>query len=219
MAPPQILTSTPRLCLEQSALMGTIAGVDQKQLLRRGVHLEYATLAWNVIGIVVLGVAALSARSVALAGFALDSLVEIGASTVVLWELSGTGDHRRRTAQRLIGASFLALSLYIAGRSLFVLATGYHARHSPLGIAWTGVTAIVMIALATGKGRTGRALANPVLLTESRVTAVDALMAVAVLLGLALNAALGLWWADPLAGLVLVGYGLREARAIFTETH
>jgi len=39
---------------------------------------------------------AISARSVALAGFALDSLIEIGASTVVIWELSGTGEERQR---------------------------------------------------------------------------------------------------------------------------
>jgi divalent metal cation (Fe/Co/Zn/Cd) transporter len=56
--------------------------------------LEYTTLAWNVVGIVVLAVAAVTARSVALAGFGLDSLIEIGASIVVIWELSGTGEIR-----------------------------------------------------------------------------------------------------------------------------
>jgi divalent metal cation (Fe/Co/Zn/Cd) transporter len=59
-------------------------------LVRRGFILEYLTLAWNVGGIVVLAIAAISARSVALAGFGLDSLIEIGASTVVIWELSGS---------------------------------------------------------------------------------------------------------------------------------
>jgi hypothetical protein len=68
----------------------------RKVLLRRGFALEYATLAWNVAGIVVLAIAAIAARSVALAGFALDSLIEIGASTVVIWELSGTGEERQR---------------------------------------------------------------------------------------------------------------------------
>ena len=68
----------------------------RKALLRRGFALEYTTLGWNVIGIVVLAIAAISARSVALAGFALDSLIEIGASTVVIWELSGTGKQRQR---------------------------------------------------------------------------------------------------------------------------
>ena len=186
-------------------------------LLRRGRTLERVTLVWNVVGIAVLAVAATTARSVALAGFGLDSLVEIAASVVVLWELSGTGEQRRRTALRLIGAAFLALSLYVAVQSAVVLALGHHARHSPLGIAWTAATALVMFALAAGKARTGRALDNPVLTTEGRVTTIDALLATAVLLGLALNATLGTWWADPLAGLIIVGYGLNEAHTIFTE--
>ena len=82
-------------------------------LLRRGRQLEAATLAWNVIGIAVLGIAALRAHSVALAGFGLDSLIEIGASIVVLWELSGTGQARQRKALRLITGAFLALAAYL----------------------------------------------------------------------------------------------------------
>jgi hypothetical protein len=68
-------------------------------------------LAWNVVGVVVLAIAALNARSVALVGFGLDSLIEIGASIVVLWELSGTGEGRQRRALRLIAAAFLALAV------------------------------------------------------------------------------------------------------------
>ncbi len=83
--------------------------VSRQALLRRGFVLEYATLAWNVAGIVVLAIAAIDARSVALAGFGLDSLIEIGASTVVIWELSGTGAERQRRALRLIGLGFALL--------------------------------------------------------------------------------------------------------------
>src|ERR1035441_10304831 len=142
-------------------------------LLRRGFALEYVTLAWNVAGIVVLAIAAISARSVALAGFGLDSLIEIGASTVVIWELSGTGAERQRRGLRLIGYAFAALAVYLLVQSTVVLATGYHPRHSVLGIIWTAVTAAVMFALASGKARTGRALDNPVLRTEGRVTMID----------------------------------------------
>ena len=188
-------------------------------LLRRGFALEYVTLAWNVVGIVVLAVAAVAARSVALAGFGLDSLIEIGASVVVIWELSGTGQQRQRRALRLIGYAFLALALYLLVQSTLVLAAGYHPRHSPAGIAWTALTAAVMFALAAGKARTGQALANPVLQTEGRVTMIDGILATAVLLGLVLNAALGWWWADPAAGYVLVYYAAREAREIFTGGH
>ena len=78
------------------------------------------------------------------------------------------------------------------------------------------MTAVVMFALADGKARTGRAIGNPVLQTEGRVTMIDGILAVAVLLGLALNAALGWWWADPAAGYVLVCYAAREVRQIFS---
>jgi len=184
-------------------------------LLHRGFTLEYITLAWNIIGIVVLALAAIPARSVALAGFGLDSLIEIGASTVVIWELSGTGEERQRRGLRLIGYAFTALAIYLFIQSTVVLVTGYHPRHSVPGIIWTALTAVAMFALAAGKARTGKALRNPVLLTEGRVTAIDGILAVAVLLGLTLNAAAGWWWADPAAGYVLVYYAAREVREIF----
>jgi len=194
---------------------GQRGAVPAGKLLRRGRLLEAATLGWNVAGIVVLGVAAINARSVALAGFGLDSLIEIGASTVVLWELSGTGEARQRKALRLIAAAFLALAGYLLAQTGVVLATGFHPQPSPLGIAWTALTAAAMFALAYGKRRTGQALGNPVLTTESRVTVIDGLLACAVLLGLVLNSALGWWWADPAAGLVIIYYAVREARTIY----
>jgi divalent metal cation (Fe/Co/Zn/Cd) transporter len=184
--------------------------IDRAMLLRRGLHLEWATLAWNVVGIVVLAVAAIGARSVALAGFGLDSLIEIGASVVVVWELSGSAGEREKRALRLIGVAFLALAAYLLIQTAIVIAIHHHAAHSALGIAWTAATALAMFALAAGKARTGRALENPVLQTEGRVTLVDGLLALAVLAGLLLNAIAGWWWADPLAGLAIVFYGARE---------
>ena len=186
-----------------------------RALVRHGFALEWATLGWNVAGIAVLSVAAVTARSVALAGFGLDSLIEIGASTVVIWELSGTGADRQRRGLRLIGYAFAALAVYLLIQSTAVLVSGYHPRPSVLGIAWTAVTAAVMFVLAAGKARAGRALDNPVLRTEGRVTAIDGILATAVLLGLVLNAVAGWWWADPAAGYVLVYYAAREVRDIF----
>ena len=187
----------------------------RRSLLRSGFALEYATLAWNVVGIVILSSAAIKAKSVALAGFGLDSLIEIGASLVVIWELSETGEVRRRKALRLIGAAFGALGVYLTVQSTTVLVTGFHPKPSPLGIAWTTVTAVTMFALAAGKARIGAALSNVVLTTEGHVTLVDGLLAAAVLLGLLLNSIAGWWWADPLAGYVLVFYALREVKHIF----
>jgi divalent metal cation (Fe/Co/Zn/Cd) transporter len=112
-----------------------------------------------------------------------------------------------------------ALAAYLLVQSTVVLATGYHPRHSVLGIIWTAVTVAAMFALAAGKTRTGAALENPVLRTEGRVTMIDGILAAAVLLGLTLNATAGWWWADPAAGYVLVYYAAREVREIFTGHH
>jgi divalent metal cation (Fe/Co/Zn/Cd) transporter len=182
------------------------------RLLRRGRKLEAATLCWNMVGVVVLAFAAVQARSVALAGFGLDSVIEIGASIVVLWELADVGQERQRRAMRLIGFAFVGLAVYLGIQSSVVLVVRFHPHHSPLGIIWTGVTAAVMFGLAFGKARTGSALENPVLRAEGRITMIDGTLATAVLVGLVLNAAAGWWWADPLAGYVLVYYAVREAR-------
>jgi divalent metal cation (Fe/Co/Zn/Cd) transporter len=131
----------------------------------------------------------------------------------VLWELAEVGQDRQRRALRLIAAAFVALAIFLAVQSTIVLVVGYRPHHSVLGIAWTAVTALVMFALAAGKAGTGEALDNPVLRSEARVTAVDGMLATAVLVALVLNAAFGWWWADPAAGYVLVYYGAREARA------
>jgi predicted Co/Zn/Cd cation transporter (cation efflux family) len=160
--------------------------------VRRGRRLEAATLAWNVAGVGVLAVSAAASRSVALTGFGLDSAVEMGASC--------------------------ALAAYLLVQSSWALVTGHRASPSPLGTAWTAVTAGVMSALAAGKARTGRALANAVLRAEGRVTAVDALLACAVVAGLGVDAGLGWWWADPVAGLVIAGYAVREARGALTPS-
>jgi divalent metal cation (Fe/Co/Zn/Cd) transporter len=167
----------------------------------------------------VLAVAAIGARSVALAGFGLDSLIEIGASTVVIWELSGTGEERQRRALKLIGVGFALLAAYLLAQSTLVLATGFRPHHSTLGIVWTAMTAAVMFTLALGKARTGAALDNPVLKTEGRVTLIDGLLTAVVLLGLVLNVAFGWWWADPAADYVLVYYALREVREIFSPSY
>ena len=187
---------------------------DHLRLVRRGRMLEYTTLGWNVVGVAVLAVAALTAGSVATAGFGLDSLIEIGASAVVLWQLADTADpQRQHRAIRLIGAGFVLLAIYLVVQIIAVLATGSRPAPSAAGMAWTAATVVVMLVLAAAKTRTGTALGNPVLLAEGRVTLVDAFLAASVLLGLALNAVLGWWWADPLAGLVIVYYAVREARA------
>lgn len=195
-----------------------IETIDKAALLRRGLHLEYLTLAWNVIGVIVVFHAAFVAGSIALTGFGLDSLIEIGASMVVVWQLTGAGAQREKLALRLIGTAFFAIALYILVEATRTLILHMKPETSLLGIAWLVCTVIAMVALAQGKRITGTLLDNPVLVTESRVTMVDALLAAAILLGLGLHALLGWWWGDPVASLVIVIYGVKEGRHAWAES-
>ena len=196
-----------------------VSHASSQQLRRRALWLEYATLAWNVVGSAVVLTAAVSARSVALAGFGLDSLIEILASLVVVWQLQdANARERERRALRIIGVAFLLLAIYISAQSIDVLVTAAHPHRSLTGIVWLALTAAAMFLLAAAKNRTGRALGSRVVQTEARVTLIDGLLATAVLLGLTLNAATGLWWADPAAAFVIVYYGAREGWHALQET-
>lgn len=192
--------------------------LNTSRLLRRGLLLEYATLGWNVVGCVVIGLAAFRTGSAAFAGFGLDSLIEIFASVIVVWQLKGTDQGREGRALRLIGGAFFLLALYVLGQSAWTLLAASKPGASSFGIVWMIATLAVMLLLAWGKHVTGRQLGNPVLTAEARVTLIDAALAAAVLLGTGLNALFGWWWADPLAGLVIVYYGLKEGRAAWSHS-
>ena len=128
--------------------------------------------------------AAASARSVALAGFGLDSLIEIVASLVVAWQLKEMHAlDREQRALRIIGIAFLLLAAYIAAQSTYVLVAATHPHRSLLGVVWLALNAAAMFALAAGKRHTGHALGNRVLQAEARVTVIDGLLATAVLAG------------------------------------
>ena len=197
---------------DRSRRLGYHGAMQSISLLRRGLWLEYATLGWNIVGTVIVLIAAVQASSAALAGFGLDSAIEIFASVVVVWQLRGVERGQENLALKLIGAAFFALAIYVLMQSVWTLLADFHPEPSPLGIVWLAVTCAVMLLLAWGKSVTGRQLGNLVLTTEARVTLIDAALAAAVLIGIGLNALFGWWWADPLAGLVIVYYGLAEGR-------
>ena len=117
----------------------------------------------------------------------------------------------------MIGLAFFGLAVYIVAQAAVTVAAGVRPDPSPLGIAWLAATVAVMFSLAAGKARTGALLGNRVLQAEARVTVVDGALAAAILVGLALNAILGWWWADIAAAAVLVAYGIREG--LHTRRH
>lgn len=184
--------------------------MQEKAQIQRGLALEYITLLWNVVGFGIVLTAALKARSVALAGFGLDSFIEIFASVIVVWQLKRINKDKEQFAERLIGYAFFALAVYLIAQISYVLIAKVRPEQSTLGIVWLALTAMAMFLLAYGKRRVGKALGNPVLLSESKVTIIDGVLAVSVLAGLVINALFGIWYADLLAACVVIYYGTKE---------
>jgi len=187
-----------------------IADPDHRQLLRRAFRLEYITILWNTLEGIVAIAAGLSAGSVALVAFGLDSSVEVFASLVVVWELRGSdrsGEHR---ALHLIGIGYIVVGIYVAWDTFESIQAAHRPSASPVGIAFLACTVVVMLLLATGKLRVGKAMASPTVLADGRFSLIDGGLAASVLAGLVLTAVLGWWWADAvLAGLIAV-LALRE---------
>jgi len=185
--------------------------LNMNSLLHKGKLLEYITLGWNIIGIAILIMAVQGIHSIALIGFGFDTLLEIGASIVVIWELTGTENKRQKISLRLLGIAFFALGLYILTQSVLNLIYHTLPGQSSLGIVWLSLTIMVMITLAFKKFQVGKQLNNQILLTESRVTLVDAGLAAIVLLSMLFTRLFGWWWFDSIGGFILMGYCFWES--------
>jgi len=192
---------------------------------RGALRLQVATIAWNsgeVFVTIALGVAA---RSLALVAFGLDSLIEVFTSVVVLWHMGDTAidgsrpdaGNRDRNANRLVAAAFTALAMYLIVSSTRSLVLHSVPDRSLWGIIYLAVTALVMLALARLKRRSGRGLANDIYLAEARMTQLDAYLAVSIMTALLTNGLFGWWWADALSaggvGLLAAVEAVERARA------
>jgi len=182
---------------------------------RRAVVLLWLTVAWNVVegGVAVaLGVLA---GSVALVGFGLDSVIEIGAASVLLWRLgvpAAGGEARRaeRAAQRVVGATFIALAVYVVVQSAYAAVPGNEPATSAYGLGLSVLSVAVNPVLGVTKRRNAQRLDSAALVAESTETLICAYLAVTLLGGLAANAAFGWWWADVAAALAMVPWIARE---------
>lgn len=179
---------------------------------RSGRRLEYFTLGWNVTEAAVAITAGIVAGSIALVGFGADSVIESLSSLVLLWRLqSHEADERReRLALRLVGVCFLILAAYIAFDAAHSLIRREPPHASFVGIALSVVSLIVMPLLARAKRRVAARLDSAALAADSRQTDLCAYLSAILLAGLALNAAFGWWWADPVAALIMVPIIIRE---------
>jgi divalent metal cation (Fe/Co/Zn/Cd) transporter len=174
--------------------------------VRRGRRLEYFTVGWNLLEAFVSLAAGIAAGSIALIGFGIDSLIETSSGVVLLWRLreGKEGERRERLALKLVGWSLLALAAYVGFEAAKALILREEPERSWPGIIIAALSLIVMPLLARAKRKVAREISSRALAADSKQTDICAYLSAILLGGLALNAFLGWWWADPLAGLIMV---------------
>ncbi len=188
------------------------------RLVRRALWLLWGTAAYNVVEAGLALWAGVSAGSIALLGFGLDSVIELAAALVVLWRfrVEWVGGDRdavedaETRVRKVVGATFFLLAVYVLFEAGSHLLGRAPAEKSLLGIGVAAASLVIMPVLAWAKLRTAAALGSGALRAEAKETLACSYLSFTLLLGLALNAALGWWWADPLAALLMVPWLVRE---------
>jgi divalent metal cation (Fe/Co/Zn/Cd) transporter len=201
------------------------AALDRRLIAQRGKRLEYFTIAWNTLEGLVALIAGAMAGSISLVGFGLDSFIEVISGATLLWRMSVDADLSRRERNeklslRIVGISFFALAAYIAFESITDLLGKKAPEHSLAGIILASVSLIVMPLLSKAKRRVGRDLGSAAMHADAKQSQFCSYLSAILLGGLLLNAALGWWWADPLAALVMTPIIAREGlQGIRGEDH
>ena len=187
----------------------------REQAVTRQKWLTAATIGWNGAEGVIAIAAGLAAGSVSLIGFGLDSGIEVSAALILAWRLAqerrtGCKQEADQLAQRLIAVSFAALALYVGVESVRDLVLADRPQGSLVGIVLAALSLATMPLLARAKRRLAPLMGSRAVEAEANQTFLCALMSGALLVGLSANAALGWWWADPLAGLFIAGAAAYE---------
>jgi divalent metal cation (Fe/Co/Zn/Cd) transporter len=195
--------------MKTESLMMVTAGRDRAAALIKGRRLQYLTIFWNSIECLVALIAGFLAGSIALVGFGFDSAIEVTSSVAALWRLRNDADEAARERAerhtvRVIGVCFLLLAAYVLYAAVATLIEHEYPRHSLIGIILAALSLIVMPWLAHLKRKIAICLESGALEAETRQTEVCAYLSAILLLGLGLNAWLDWWWADPVAGLIMV---------------
>jgi divalent metal cation (Fe/Co/Zn/Cd) transporter len=186
-----------------------IASPTRHDLVRRGQRLEYFTIAYNSAEGLVSIVAGIVAGSVSLIGFGLDSLIEVTSGAALLWRLhhdlnASRREQVERTTLKIIGWCFVALAAYIVYESGSTLIRYEAPQRSIPGIVVAAASVVVMPLLAKAKRRVAAGIGSRAMDADSRQADFCTYLSAILLGGLLLNALLGWWWADPVAGLVMV---------------
>jgi divalent metal cation (Fe/Co/Zn/Cd) transporter len=184
----------------------------RRHVLQRRIRwIVFATIGYNVVEAVVAITAGTIASSAALVGFGLDSTIEVLSAAAVAWQFTRRDPERwEKGTLRVIAFAFFALAVYVTASSLLALIARVEVEHSPVGIAITALSVVVMPFLSLAERRAGRELGSATAVADSKQTLICTYLSAAVLIGLLLNSLIGWWWVDAIAGLVIAAFAIRE---------
>ena len=195
------------------------------RLYKKAIYLEYFTIGYNLLEAFVSILFGSLANSIALIGFGLDSIVESLSGTVLLWRLLKHGrispeqeEKIERRAQRFVALTFFILGAYVLYESIGKLFRQEIPEPSLPGIIIAIISIIVMPILMIQKYRTGQRIQSKALIADSKETLACAFLSVALLLGLGTNYLFGFWQADPIVGIIIVIFLIREGIESWQES-
>ena len=191
-------------------LEATVRVADRARWRRTALALAWATIAWNSLEAIIAIASGAEAGSIALVGFGLNSIVEVGSALVVVWQFSGADAEREQRALKLIAGSFFVFAVYVAGQAVWDLIARSEPAESVPGIVLAALSLMVMPVLAVAKRRVGRRMSSRTVVADSGQTMLCSYLSAILLIGLVANATLGWWWADPVAALVIAALAVRE---------
>jgi divalent metal cation (Fe/Co/Zn/Cd) transporter len=205
--------------------MAVLTTERRVQLHRRALRLEHFTVGWNIIEAVVAIAAGIVAGSVALIGFGFDSAIEVISGVGLLWRLRKVGpdaavseeSQAERRALYVVAATFFLLAAYITYDAMSALLQQEEPLTSPVGIALSVLSLVVMPVLAYAKHRTGREMGSRALVADSRETLVCSFLSLALLVGVGAFALFGWWWADPVGALAMLPVIVWQGWETFAE--
>ncbi len=191
---------------------------------RKALSLEYFTVGYNILEAVASIIAGSFAGSIALVGFGLDSIVESLSGCVLIWRLKNrdTDDPEReeiieKKAVLLVGITFFILAIYVFSEAIRKIMHTETADPSLPGIIIAILSIIIMPVLALKKKKLGEEMNLESLVADSKETLACSILSVALLAGLAARYLWNFTLADPIAGLVIAVFLIKEGYELVFE--
>jgi divalent metal cation (Fe/Co/Zn/Cd) transporter len=183
--------------------------IERRSLVDSGLRLSYFTIVWNgVVGATAL-VVGLTTGSLALAGFALNALLDSSASVVLVWRFRKertdpvAAEHLERRAQTWVIVAMLVVAFYVGFEAGRAVVDGSHPESSAYSFGIAAISLMVLPVLGIMKLRVAGRLGSPALRGDAVLTLAAAALAAITLVALLANSLLDWWWTDPVAALLI----------------